>query len=159
VGFRGPDNSAASSVKSTLKRSEGAETWVVELEKVDCCVFLATGWPKFVADNSLREYEFLLFTYDKKMHFMVSVFGWNACEKVVRSSGSGAQTTERVILPSGKRGHGGDELTKTANNLKHSHSVVKIPDQSDTEVIFCSNLGQIIKLICTSVLYVLPKLI
>ena len=136
AGFRGSDIAAASSVKVTLKRSEG-KTWVVELEKVHRSVFLTNGWPKFVVENSLREYEFLLFTYNKKMHFMVSVFGWNACEKAVRSSGSGAQATERDIFPSGKRGYSGDELTNTANNLTHSHSLVKMPDQSDREVIFC----------------------
>uniref|UniRef100_A0ACD5W055 Uncharacterized protein n=1 Tax=Avena sativa TaxID=4498 RepID=A0ACD5W055_AVESA len=134
VGIKGSEISAAPSVKVTLKRSEG-KTWVVELEKVDRCVFLTAGWAKFVVDNSLREYEFLLFRYDKRMNFMVSVFGWNACEKAVLSSGIGAQATEKDIFPSGKKGHSGDGLTKTANNLKHSHSLVKIPDQSDTEIV------------------------
>uniref|UniRef100_A0ACD5VSP7 Uncharacterized protein n=1 Tax=Avena sativa TaxID=4498 RepID=A0ACD5VSP7_AVESA len=134
VGIKGSETSAAPSVKVTLKRSEG-KTWVVELEKVNRCVFLTAGWPKFVVDNSLREYEFLLFRYDRKMNFMVSVFGWNACEKALLSSGIGAQVTEKDISPSGKKGHSGDELTKTANNLKHSHSPVKIPDQSDTEIV------------------------
>lgn len=151
MGLRGSNISAAQPVKAVLKRSEG-KTWVVELEKVDRCVFLTTGWPKFVVDNALREYEFLLFRYDKKMHFMVSVFGRNACEKAVRSSGSGAQATESLerklpcdIFPTCKRGHSGDELTKTTYNLRQSHSLVMIPDQSDTKVIFCSNLEQIIK--------------
>ncbi|CAM0882482.1 unnamed protein product [Alopecurus aequalis] len=142
AGFTASDISAASSVKVTLKRSEGG-TWPVELEKVDRSVFFTNGWPKFVVENSLREYEFLLFTYNKKMHFMVSVFGWNACEKTVRSSGSGAQATKRDIFPSGKSGHSGDELTKTANNLTHSHSLVKIPDQSDRESFTDLHLHQI----------------
>jgi hypothetical protein len=144
VGFRGSGISAATSVKLTLKRSEG-KTWAVELEKVDRCVFLTTGWPKFVVDNSLRGYEFLLFTYDKNMHFTVSVFGWNACEKTVLSSGSGAQTTEMDKFPSGRRGHTGDDVTKAANNPTRSHSLVTVPDQSDKEVMFCSNLGQMIE--------------
>jgi hypothetical protein len=144
VGFRGSGISAATSVKLTLKRSEG-KTWAVELEKVDRCVFLTTGWPQFVVDNSLRGYEFLLFTYDKNMHFTVSVFGWNACEKAVPSSGSGAQATEMDKFPSGKRGHTGDEVTKDANNPTRSHSLVTVPDQSDKEVMFCSNLGQMIE--------------
>ncbi|KAM3332388.1 hypothetical protein ACQJBY_027912 [Aegilops geniculata] len=137
VGLRG---SNISPVRAMLKRSEG-KTWVVELEKVDRCVFLTTGWPKFVVDNSLREYEFLLFRHDNKMDFMVSVFGRNACEKAVRSSGSAAQAIESLerklpcdMLPTRKRGHSGDELTKTTNNLRQSHSLVMIPDQSDTKI-------------------------
>uniref|UniRef100_A0A8R7TWZ7 TF-B3 domain-containing protein n=1 Tax=Triticum urartu TaxID=4572 RepID=A0A8R7TWZ7_TRIUA len=136
VGLRG---SNISPVQAMLKRSEG-KTWVVELEKVDCCVFLTTGWTKFVVDNSLREYEFLLFRHDRKMDFMVSVFGRNACEKAVRSSGSAAQATESLerklpcdMFPTCKRGHSGDELTKITNNLRQSHSLVMIPDQSDTK--------------------------
>ncbi|XP_048564424.1 B3 domain-containing protein Os03g0120900-like isoform X1 [Triticum urartu] len=137
VGLRG---SNISPVQAMLKRSEG-KTWVVELEKVDCCVFLTTGWTKFVVDNSLREYEFLLFRHDRKMDFMVSVFGRNACEKAVRSSGSAAQATESLerklpcdMFPTCKRGHSGDELTKITNNLRQSHSLVMIPDQSDTKI-------------------------
>ncbi|XP_037414005.1 B3 domain-containing protein Os03g0120900-like isoform X3 [Triticum dicoccoides] len=129
VGLRG---SNISPVQAMLKRPEG-KTWVVELEKVDRCVFLTTGWPKFVVDNSLREYEFLLFRHDKKMDFMVSIFGRNACEKAVRSSGSATESLER-ILPTCKRGHSGDELTKTTNNLRQSHSLVMVPDQSDTKI-------------------------
>ncbi|XP_071684469.1 B3 domain-containing protein Os03g0120900-like isoform X2 [Lolium perenne] len=133
VGFRGSGISAASSVKLTLKRSE-RKTWTVELEKVDRCVFLTTGWPQFVVDNSLRGYEFLLFTYDKNMHFTVSVFGWNACEKAVPSSGSGAQATEMDKFASGKRGHSGHEVTEAANNPTRSHSLVTVADQSNTEI-------------------------
>ncbi|XP_044976938.1 B3 domain-containing protein Os03g0120900-like isoform X2 [Hordeum vulgare subsp. vulgare] len=141
MGLGGSNVPAAPPVKATLKRSEG-KTWAVELEKVDRGVFLTTGWPKFVVENALREYEFLLFGYDKKMHFMVSVFGRNACEKAVRSSGIGAQATTSLerklpcdIFLTCKRGYTGDELMKTTNNPRRSHSLVMTPDQSDTKIV------------------------
>ncbi|XP_014754866.1 B3 domain-containing protein Os03g0120900 isoform X3 [Brachypodium distachyon] len=139
VGGRRSDTSVASSAQVMLKHSKW-KTWPVELEKVDRRVFMTTGWSRFVEDNSLREYEFLLFRYDMDLHFMVSVFGRNACEKAIRYSGSGAQATGNLeaklrsdICPSNRRGHSADKLTEIANGLMHSHSLVKTPDQFDTE--------------------------
>lgn len=141
--LRTSDTSVASSAKVTLKHPEG-KTWVVQLEKVDGCVFLTTGWPKFVEDSSLMEYEFLLFRYDKGMHFMVLVFGRNACEKAIRSSGSGAQATGSIEgkLPCDIFPSSGDKLTETANSLTHGHSQVEIPHKSDLVQIIRSVLYQ-----------------
>ncbi|BAD87058.1 hypothetical protein [Oryza sativa Japonica Group] len=117
------DASLPSSAKGTLQNSEG-KTWPVELEKLDGHVFLTTGWAKFVEDNSLREYEFLLFRYDDNMHFMVLPFGLNACEKVIRSSGSPQGKLPCDIFCCTKRGRDGDRLTEAANSLTPSHSQV-----------------------------------
>ncbi|KAL5226326.1 hypothetical protein ABZP36_014591 [Zizania latifolia] len=122
------DTSLPSPPKGILQNSEG-KTWAVELEKLDGHVFLTTGWAKFVEDNSLREYEFLLFRYDNNMQFMVLPFGLNACEKVIRSSRSAGQATRSLegklpcdIFSSTRRGQKGDKLTDAANSLTPTHS-------------------------------------
>uniref|UniRef100_A0A0E0JNG0 TF-B3 domain-containing protein n=1 Tax=Oryza punctata TaxID=4537 RepID=A0A0E0JNG0_ORYPU len=117
------DASLPSSAKGTIQNSEG-KTWPVELEKLDDHVFLTTGWAKFVEDNSLREYEFLLFRYDENMHFMVLPFGLNACEKVIRSSRSPQGKLPCDIFCCTKRARDGDRLTEAANSLTPSHSQV-----------------------------------
>ncbi|KAG8055596.1 hypothetical protein GUJ93_ZPchr0001g31453 [Zizania palustris] len=116
------------SSKGILQNSEG-KTWAVQLEKLDGHVFLTTGWAKFVEDNSLREYEFLLFRYDNNMQFMVLPFGLNACEKVTRSSRSAGQATRSLegnlpcdIFSSTRRGQKGGKQTDAANSLMPSHS-------------------------------------
>ncbi|KAF0920965.1 hypothetical protein E2562_037847, partial [Oryza meyeriana var. granulata] len=117
------DTSLPSSAKGALQNSEG-KTWPIELEKLDSRVFLTTGWAKFVEDNSLREYDLLLFRYDENMHFMVLPFGLNACEKVIQSSGNPEGKLPCDIFCCTKRGRDGDRITEAANSLTPGHSQV-----------------------------------
>uniref|UniRef100_A0A0D9V555 TF-B3 domain-containing protein n=1 Tax=Leersia perrieri TaxID=77586 RepID=A0A0D9V555_9ORYZ len=116
------DTSLPSSAKGTLQNFEG-KTWPVELEKLDGRVYLTTGWTKFVEDNFLRKFEFLLFRYDENMHFMVLPFSLNACEKVIRSSGSPEGKLPYDIFCSNERVQNG-RLTEAVNSLTPSHSQI-----------------------------------
>ncbi|CAM0145222.1 unnamed protein product [Urochloa decumbens] len=111
----------SSSAMVVLKNAEG-KIWPVKLEGIDGCMFLTTGWAKFVEGNCLGKGEFLVFEYDGNMHFRVSIFGVNAVEKAVwPSAGSGAQATGnfRGEQPS-KRGHSSDGLTETTGTTQRS---------------------------------------
>ncbi|GJM93277.1 hypothetical protein PR202_ga09822 [Eleusine coracana subsp. coracana] len=125
---RTSENTVSSSAKFILSNAEG-NTWPVELDEIDGRVFVTTGWPKFVEDNCLVEGEFLIFKTDGDMQFMVLVFGLNAVEKSVRSSGSGARATGnlqgRPTFPSSKKEHGGVGLTEMAQSLTRSRSQVR----------------------------------
>ncbi|RWW89793.1 hypothetical protein BHE74_00001155 [Ensete ventricosum] len=72
--------SSVGSKKAILQGPSGSK-WHVELGKDMKDTFLTAGWPKFVEDHSLREYEFLVFQYDGDMHFTVLVFDTSACER------------------------------------------------------------------------------
>lgn len=72
--------SSVGSKKAILQGPSGSK-WHVELGKDMKDTFLTTGWPKFVKDHSLREYEFLVFQYDGDMRFTVLIFDTSACER------------------------------------------------------------------------------
>ncbi|CAL9079676.1 unnamed protein product, partial [Musa textilis] len=72
--------SSVGSKKAILQGPSGSK-WHVELGKDTRDTFLTTGWPKFVKDHSLREYEFLVFQYDGDMRFTVLIFDTSACER------------------------------------------------------------------------------
>ncbi|KAL6615973.1 hypothetical protein ACP70R_038243 [Stipagrostis hirtigluma subsp. patula] len=148
-GSRTSDTPVASSTEVILKNAE-EKTWVVELEEIDGHRFLTTGWPKFVEDNCLGQGEFLVFKCDVNMHFVVLVFGVNAVEKEVWSSGSGARATGNLegklpcdISPSSKRGHSGDKLTEAAKSLTHGHpqSVTLQSTQGDEHISSQDTIG------------------
>ncbi|KAL6845073.1 hypothetical protein ACP4OV_024568 [Aristida adscensionis] len=136
VGRRTSDTPMLASANVILKNAQG-KIWDVELQEIDGRVFLTTGWPKFVEDSCLGEGEFLVFKCDGNMHFVVLVFGVNAVEKAVWSSGTGARAIGNLeekdrcdIFPSSKRGHRDDNLPETAKSLTCSHCHSQLTLQS-----------------------------
>ncbi|XP_020098318.1 B3 domain-containing protein Os01g0723500-like [Ananas comosus] len=77
---RTTNNSKEASKTAILEGPSGSK-WHVELGKTAKGTFLTNGWPKFVKDHSMKEYEFLVFRYDGSMHFTVIVFDKTACER------------------------------------------------------------------------------
>ncbi|KAG6502658.1 hypothetical protein ZIOFF_034944 [Zingiber officinale] len=67
--------------KRVILHGPSGSKWHVELGRSTEDTFLTTGWPKFVKDHSLNEYEFLVFQYDGNMHFTVLIFDTSACER------------------------------------------------------------------------------
>ncbi|KAK3005201.1 hypothetical protein RJ639_016443 [Escallonia herrerae] len=58
---------------ATLESSSGRR-WSVELRRKKDGLFITNGWQEFIRDNSLVNYELVLFTYDGKKHFSVQIF-------------------------------------------------------------------------------------
>ncbi|PIA50890.1 hypothetical protein AQUCO_01100002v1 [Aquilegia coerulea] len=56
---------------------------MVSAKENDNGVFLCDEWRSFVKDNTLEFGDFLVFTYNGKSEFSVTIFGSDACEKVV----------------------------------------------------------------------------
>ncbi|KAK9689538.1 hypothetical protein RND81_09G065800, partial [Saponaria officinalis] len=64
----------------TLRIPTG-KTWKVELVKEENGkALLIDGWPEFVKYNSISHGTFLVFSYEKKSQFNVSIFDTTACE-------------------------------------------------------------------------------
>lgn len=53
-------------------------------------MYLSEGWQNFVRDNTLRGLELLLFRYEGRMCFNVSVFDTSACEREYLSTAEGS---------------------------------------------------------------------
>ncbi|XP_062220064.1 B3 domain-containing protein Os01g0723500-like [Phragmites australis] len=68
------------SMAATLEGPSG-RTWLVVIRRSAEGTFFASGWPKFVQDQELRELEFLVFRYDGNTHFTAMVFDTTACER------------------------------------------------------------------------------
>ncbi|KAK2978382.1 hypothetical protein RJ640_016484 [Escallonia rubra] len=65
---------------ATLESSSGRR-WSVELRRKKDGLFITDGWQEFIRDNSLVNYELVLFTYDGKKHFSVQIFDPSGLEK------------------------------------------------------------------------------
>ncbi|KAJ1254862.1 hypothetical protein BS78_K315700 [Paspalum vaginatum] len=68
------------SMAATLEGPSG-RTWLVVIRRSAEGTFFASGWPKFVRDQALRELEFLVFRYDGGTRFTAMVFDTTACER------------------------------------------------------------------------------
>ncbi|KAJ4964248.1 hypothetical protein NE237_024187 [Protea cynaroides] len=65
---------------ATLEDSSGSH-WCIKLSKTTDGTYLEDGWPDFVKDHSIYDFNFLVFGYDGNTCFKVLIFYENACEK------------------------------------------------------------------------------
>uniref|UniRef100_A0A7N0V480 TF-B3 domain-containing protein n=1 Tax=Kalanchoe fedtschenkoi TaxID=63787 RepID=A0A7N0V480_KALFE len=69
----------------TIKlRGPTGDIWRVKVVKTEEDVLLRKGWPRFVYDHLLNEYDLLVFRYTGSSSFDVSIFDRNACVKDLR---------------------------------------------------------------------------
>ncbi|KAK9912959.1 hypothetical protein M0R45_036791 [Rubus argutus] len=81
-----------------LKGPNG-KCWNVELEEKDNNLFFHKGWKKFVKDHFLDEGDFLVFNYDGKSRFDVTIYDKSACEMELEA----AKTERSGNLAGGSR--------------------------------------------------------
>ncbi|KAJ4964450.1 hypothetical protein NE237_024389 [Protea cynaroides] len=65
---------------ATLEDSSGNH-WRTRLSKTTDGTYLGDGWPDFVKDHSIYDFNFLVFGYDGNTCFNVLIFYENACER------------------------------------------------------------------------------
>lgn len=69
--------------RASLKLEDSSDcSWTVKVHSVTTGgVYFKDGWPEFLKDNSLGNGENLVFSYDGRMHFSITVFK-KACKRV-----------------------------------------------------------------------------
>ncbi|KAL3825443.1 hypothetical protein ACJIZ3_021472 [Penstemon smallii] len=67
----------------TLKRSSQL-SWQLNINKIDKNWFFEKGWPEFVQENSITEWDFLTFCYDGNSSLYVNIFAINGIKKRTR---------------------------------------------------------------------------
>ncbi|KAL0343603.1 UNVERIFIED_CONTAM: B3 domain-containing protein [Sesamum angustifolium] len=65
--------------------TESGDSWAVRIEQIGQQHFFTDGWTKFAQDLDLKFWEFLLFKFDGKSTFEVSVYGMSGCQKELHS--------------------------------------------------------------------------
>ncbi|KAL8547038.1 hypothetical protein ACS0TY_006675 [Phlomoides rotata] len=78
----------------TLENPSGL-SWKVEMKRVHDHCFFQNGWPEFVHENSLQDYDFLTFAYARNSTFYVKVYLRNGCLKVAEKNDD--ETTENLL--------------------------------------------------------------
>ncbi|XP_004289560.1 PREDICTED: B3 domain-containing protein Os01g0723500-like [Fragaria vesca subsp. vesca] len=69
--------------RAILKLKNSSESsWTVIVSKTGRDIYLKDGWQEFLRDNALGDSEFLVFRYDKHMHFTINIFDKNCVERV-----------------------------------------------------------------------------
>lgn len=66
--------------RATLRGPSGC-CWSVKLHKDKNDIYLIDGWRSFFEAHSLKDYEILVFNYEGKMLFDVTIFGRNGLER------------------------------------------------------------------------------
>ncbi|KAM7482545.1 hypothetical protein LguiB_007128 [Lonicera macranthoides] len=66
---------------ATLKGPCGGH-WSVKLGQKENGTFLQDGWQEFIRDNSIREADFLLFTYEGNLCFSAQIFNKSGLERI-----------------------------------------------------------------------------
>ncbi|KAF5190972.1 AP2/B3-like transcriptional factor family protein, partial [Thalictrum thalictroides] len=69
--------------KKFILTSPTKRSWMVSTKEIGNDVFLCDEWRSFVKDHALEFGDFLVFRYNGKSEFSVSIFGIDACEKEV----------------------------------------------------------------------------
>ncbi|XP_042494578.1 putative B3 domain-containing protein Os03g0621600 isoform X2 [Macadamia integrifolia] len=67
--------------KKFILQSTNGKSWRVRLKKINNSWFLQRGWQHFVMYHSLQVGEFLVFKFNGKSKFWVTVYDRSACEK------------------------------------------------------------------------------
>ncbi|XP_024164885.1 B3 domain-containing protein Os01g0723500 isoform X1 [Rosa chinensis] len=69
--------------KATLSLNMSSQcSWNVKVTKTKKDVYFKDGWQEFLNNNSVDEGDFLVFTYEGKMHFSIAVFDRSCCGRV-----------------------------------------------------------------------------
>lgn len=66
---------------ATLKGPCGGQ-WRVKLGQKENGTFLQDGWQEFIRDNSIREADFLFFTYEGNLCFSAQIFDKSGLERI-----------------------------------------------------------------------------
>ncbi|KAG8089545.1 hypothetical protein GUJ93_ZPchr0011g27564 [Zizania palustris] len=63
-------------------KGQSGNTWGVELASDSKGFFFGHGWNFFVRDHSIEHGQFIVFTYDRRSHFSVTIFDTSGIEKM-----------------------------------------------------------------------------
>ncbi|KAL5204187.1 hypothetical protein ABZP36_009058 [Zizania latifolia] len=63
-------------------KGQSGNTWSVELASDSKGFFFGHGWKFFVRDHSIERGQFIVFTYDRRSHFSVTIFDTSGVEKM-----------------------------------------------------------------------------
>lgn len=70
------------SERATLNLNDSSNcSWTVEVSQTEGEIYFKNGWQKFTRDNSLGNYEFLVFRYERDMQFSIEIFDRTACKR------------------------------------------------------------------------------
>lgn len=108
--------------ESIILIGSSGEKWQVSILKNENDMYLQNiGWEKFMKDNSVKNYEFLCFTYNGENRFKVQIFGRNGLERPSFKKAEAAAEAPTV----GKRKRGGAGLKKEEKVAAEDQSAVK----------------------------------
>ncbi|KAL6213475.1 hypothetical protein ACLB2K_012922 [Fragaria x ananassa] len=114
-------NELSETATSELRGSSKC-SWIVQVSQIEGDIYLKDGWQKFIKDKSLGDYEFLVFRYERAMHFTIDIFDETGCMRNdFLKKTTGADNTKR---PRGR-----------ARKYNHSAAVENIRSCQSTELI------------------------
>ncbi|XP_010436894.1 PREDICTED: B3 domain-containing protein At3g06220-like [Camelina sativa] len=68
--------------KTAILMGTGGKIWKVAMKSRQEQVYFERGWTNFVADNDLKDGEFLSFVFDGYRRYEVSIFGHGGCKEI-----------------------------------------------------------------------------
>ncbi|KAL1211813.1 B3 domain-containing protein REM21 [Cardamine amara subsp. amara] len=68
--------------KTSILMGNGGKFWKVAMLSKQEQVYFGKGWANFVADNELKDGEFLTFVFDGYNRYEVSIYGHGACKEI-----------------------------------------------------------------------------
>ncbi|KAL1211818.1 B3 domain-containing protein [Cardamine amara subsp. amara] len=68
--------------KTSILMGNGGKFWKVAMLSKQEQVYFDKGWDNFVADNELKDGEFLTFVFDGYNRYEVSIYGHGACKEI-----------------------------------------------------------------------------
>ncbi|XP_019093818.1 PREDICTED: B3 domain-containing protein At3g06220-like [Camelina sativa] len=68
--------------KTGILMGTGGKIWKVAMKSRQEQVYFERGWANFVADNDLKDGEFLIFVFDGYRRYEVSIFGHGGCKEI-----------------------------------------------------------------------------
>ncbi|EOA23004.1 hypothetical protein CARUB_v10003750mg [Capsella rubella] len=67
--------------KNAILMGTGGKIWKVAMKSQRGQVYFEEGWANFVADNELKDGEFLTFVFDGYNRYEVSIYGHGGCKE------------------------------------------------------------------------------
>ncbi|KAI3962693.1 hypothetical protein MKW92_006122 [Papaver armeniacum] len=67
--------------KWAILQGPNGASWVVQVNKTENGTYLEDGWEKFVQENCLKKYDFIVFRHEGGMQFLLKVFKGNGCPR------------------------------------------------------------------------------
>ncbi|XWS40375.1 hypothetical protein CRYUN_Cryun18bG0135800 [Craigia yunnanensis] len=101
---------------ATLRNCKG-RCWYVEVNKCDDNMYFEKGWRRFIDENSIKDSDFLVFSYVGWSVFDVKVLGLDGCEKSVSHVLLEEQEVEIVLVEEGERWEEQEEEEDDDNNF------------------------------------------